>query len=377
LRFNCFGFKPPAHLTWSNDIERVQSWLSIGVDDWLEVSLPMEFHPDVKVHQWEEATPGRRWPLMVKEYETPVGPLRQEVYRTDDWATSDWPEHQSAREGIQLFDDYNVPRSRARRFLVEAEEDIEKLKYLLHPLPEEAIARFREEAATVARQARELGVLLVGYEPAGADVAAWLCGVEGMVLMAMDQPEAFQELLQVIHEWDKRNMEIMLDTPVELFLRRGYYEGTIFWSPRMYSDLFAPRIHEITDMVHQHGRLMGYTMSVGVAPLLDIFVDIGYDVLHLLDPIQHDGTRLDLGRVRTTFDRRIAIIGGLNEPITLEQGTPEQIRQEVFDAIRILGPGGGLVLSPAEAIMAGTPWKSIEILIEAWKQVRNCPITGC
>ena len=127
-------------------------------------------------------------------------------------------------------------------------------------------------------------------------------------------------------------------------------------------------------MVHQQGRLMGYTMCVGVMPLLDTLVEVGYDVHNFLDPIEHDGRRLDLHKVKAAFAGKVAVIGGLNEPRTLEQGTREEIRQEVFDAVRALGPGGGLVLNPVEAIMASTPWRSVEVAIQAWKEVRDYPL---
>ena len=107
-------------------------------------------------------------------------------------------------------------------------------------------------------------------------------------------------------------------------------------------------------------------------PLLDSFLEAGYDVHHLMDPIAGGGP-VDLRAVKSRFDGKIAIIGGLNEHITLERGTRQEIRQEVFDAVEMLGAGGGLALSPAEGIFASTPWESIEILIEAWKEVRDYP----
>ena len=272
-----------------------------------------------------------------------------------------------------MLDDYNVPRS--RRFPIQTEEDLEKLKYLLCPLSNEAAAQFRERAAAVARQADELGVLLVGSGSQGTDVATWLCGVEGMVFMALDQPEMFTALLDVIHQWDRRNVELLLETPVDLIVRRGFYEGTTFWSPALYRRHFAPRIKELVELIHQGDRLMAYIISVGLMPLLDVLVEIGYDAHYLLDPIA-EGARIDLRKVKSTFDGKIAVIGGLNEPISLEQGTREQIRQEVFDAVRVLGAGGGLALTAAEAIVASTPWESIETVIEAWKEARDYPIAA-
>ena len=173
-------------------------------------------------------------------------------------------------------------------------------------------------------------------------------------MMAIDRPEVFRALLDVIHTWDTRNVEILLDTPVDLVMRRQYYEGTSFWSPALYREHFLPRIKELTRMVHQAGRFAGYTMSVGFMPLLDMLVEIGYDAHCYLDPIS-DGRPVDLAKVKTALNKKIAVIGGLNTPITLEQGTPEAIRREVFDAVRVLREGGGLALTPAEAIYAGTP----------------------
>jgi uroporphyrinogen-III decarboxylase len=371
LLFFSFGFEPPRHLAWSDPVDEARQWLSIGVDAWLRLSLPLVFHPEVRESAWEEALPGERWPLMVKEYETPAGTLRQEVFRSDDWVSEEWPGHKDGDGGLALLDDYNVPRY--RRPLIQTEEDVEKLRYLLTPLPDAALAGFRQRAEALARAADELGVMLVGYEPAGADVVTWLCGVEGMLFLALDRPALFGRLLEIIDEWDRRNVEILLDVPVDLVLRRGYYEGTTFWSPALYRRFFAPLIRGVGEEVHRQGRLMGYTMSVGVMPLLDTLADVGYDAHYLLDPLE-GGQRIDLARVKEAFRGRTAVIGGINEPITLERGDAGAIRQEVHDAVRILGPGGGLALTAAEAIMASTPWSSVETVIEAWKDVRDYPI---
>ncbi|MDP6113295.1 MAG: uroporphyrinogen decarboxylase family protein [Planctomycetota bacterium] len=368
LLFKPFGFQPPPPLAWSNQVEQAQSWQSIGIDAWLSLHPSLTFHPDVEVREWEETVPGERWPCMVKEYQTPAGALRQEVFRTDDWVTPDWPSHKGS--GVYLTDDYNVPRY--RKCLIETEEDLEKLKYLFCPLSDEAIVQFREEAAAVARQAQELGVLLVGHGSNGADMAIWLCGVEGTVLMAMDRPEMFSSLLDIIHEQEKSNVELLLDTPADFIMRRGYYEGASFWSPALHREFFLPRIKELTRMVHQGGRLMGYTMSVGYMPLLETFVEMGIDAHYLLDPVAGD-TDIDLRKVKAAFDKKVSVIGGINEPITLERGSREEIRQQVFDAVEILGSGGGLGLTAAEAIFAHTPWESIETVIEAWKEVRDYP----
>jgi len=371
LHFHTFGFTPPAPLRWANDLEEAQRWLSLGADPWLWSRLPLRFHPEVRVRQWEERPAGAPWPVLVAEYDTPAGALRQEVYRTDDWETPDWPEHHDGSQRLELFDDYNVPRY--RRCPIESEADLQKLKYLLCPLPDAAVIEARGAITERARKAAELGVLHVAQGSSGTDAAVWLCGVNSLLELALDRPSLFAALLEIIHAWDRRNTEVLLDAPVELVMRRGYYEGTSFWSPTFFRRYFAPHIRELADLIHQGGRLMGYTMSVGVMPLLADLAATGYDAHYLLDPIPN-GARIDLAAVKAAFRGKVAVIGALNDPITLEHGTRAEIRQEVHDAVRLLGPGGGLALSPAEAIFAGTPWESIETVFAAWQEVCAYPL---
>jgi hypothetical protein len=371
LHFKSFGFMPPAPLGWASDVEEAERWLSLGTDPWLWSLLPMSFHPDVQVRQWEEQPDGPERPVLVAEYDTPAGVLRQEVYRTDDWETADWPMHHGGAPRLSLFDDYNVPRY--RRCPIESEADLEKLKYLLYVPADDSLAPVRAACADRSRQARALGVLHVGQGSDGTDAAVWLCGVNGLLDMALDRPDLFDALLEIIHAWDRSRVELLLDSPVDLIMRRGFYEGTSFWSPAIFRRHFAPHIAELARLIHQGDRLMAYTMSVGVMPLLDDLAATGYDAHFLLDPIPN-GMRIDLAAVKAAFQGKVAVVGGLDEPITFELGTREEIRREVHDAVRLLGLGGGLALSPAESIFACTPWESIQTVIEAWREVCDYPL---
>jgi uroporphyrinogen-III decarboxylase len=367
LFFNAFGFRPPAHLSWRNDIEQARAWLSVGVDAWLWTGPPLRFRDSITVRESTETPAGERWPVMVKVYDTPAGPFRQEVFRSEDWVSDAWPGHADGR-GVSLFDDYNAVRNRRPPVIEEA--DVERLKHLLQPLDGADLAAYRDEVTALSAHARELGVLLVGQGSNGVDAAIQLCGANSVLQMAIDQPVLFEALLDTIDAWDRRNVEVLLDTSVDLIMRRGYYEGASFWSPDLWRRHFAPRLRALTEMVHAGGRYMGYTMSVGLAPLLEDLAAVGYDMHHLLDPLPN-GRHLDLEGVKATLGRTASISGGINAPITLECGSGSEIRQEVRDAACVLGRGGGFALTAAEGIFSTTPWESIEHVLAAWREVRE------
>ena len=129
LILNAFGFKP----WWTtrplnSQVDMAEAFLELGLDAWLNVDIPLAFHPDVTVRQRTETIPGEQWPCMVKEYQTPAGVLKQEVFLTDDWVSDQWPGHRGGEPTVNLFDDYNVPRY--RRCPIQNQQDLEKLRYL-------------------------------------------------------------------------------------------------------------------------------------------------------------------------------------------------------------------------------------------------------
>ncbi len=55
-------------------------------------------------------------------------------------------------------------------------------------------------------------------------------------------------------------------------------------------------------------------------------------------------------------------------------GDPDEIREAVHSAVRTLGPNGGFILSPVDALFPDTPAESLEVMIEAWREIRDYPM---
>jgi hypothetical protein len=129
LLLHPFGWQPRWRPGPCNDqVEMAEAFLEFGLDAWLGIGPPMVFHPEVKVRQRIERRGEDPWPCMVKEYDTPAGTFRPEVFLTDDWVTPERPEHKHSAPAVELLDDYNVVRYRTCP--IQTEQDLEKLKYL-------------------------------------------------------------------------------------------------------------------------------------------------------------------------------------------------------------------------------------------------------
>jgi hypothetical protein len=261
-----------------------------------------------------------------------------------------------------------VPR--ALKPLITQPAELDALRFLLQPPTEADRLQFRQEAQKGRAFAAEEGVLLVGGWGVGMDMAIWLCGMQDLMFLVMDQPDMVINLLEMIHLWNMQRMELVLSAPVDLYIRRAWYEGCDFITPNFYRSAVLPRLKDEADLAHASGAKFGYICSSGTRPMLDYFLEAGIDVLVGIDPIQ--GTHTDLPLMKKKLGKRMCLWGGVSGAVTVELGSESDVRAAVQHAIEILGPAG-LVLSPVDNITVDAPqtWANIDIFIDEWQKQRG------
>lgn len=385
-----FGFRPPERLCWEkngqrveywyskrlehihtlpqswnleDDFKRVLAWQSLGVDDILDVSVPWSISPEVA---WKDSLipsgGNESYPVMVREYRTPAGNLHHAVRKTGEDPGKGWVIQPDC---VPLIEDYNIPR--ALEHAVSKVSDVPIIRYLFQPPNAEARSWFSERIKRVKGFADQNGVAVQAWAAFGMDAVVWLAGTQGAVMMAIDEPKAFGELIDIIAEVDLARTELAVSTDgVDMVVERGWYSSTDFWSPKIFEQFVYPHITELTAVSHRYGKKFGYVMTTGVETLGPRLADAGVDVLYFVDPVQD---KIILERARELFSDRLTMVGGTNA-LSLSSGNPQRIREEVRRALDILGPTNRFILHPVDAIFPDTPWEGVEIMIGAWKEFR-------
>ncbi len=318
--------------------------------------LPVRFHPDVKMKTWQvgDSLTGR----LFKEYETPAGKLSTNVCLSSDWPHGEF---------IPFIDDYQIPR--ADKPLVTSPKDLEALQYLL-TAPEEAdVQTFGVEASIARSFVDNNGVLLAGGWGVGMDMANWLCGMENLMILMLEQPQFVSQLLEMIHQWNMRRMEVVLLANIDLYIRRAWYEGCDFVIPKFFQREVLPRLKAEVALAHERGVKFGYICSSGTKPMLDYYNEAGIDVLIGIDPIQ--GTYTDMPLMKEKIGEHVCLWGGVSAAVTVERGCEAEIRSAVRHALETLGPKG-MILSPVDNFTVDEPstWNNIDIFINEWKSQR-------
>jgi hypothetical protein len=351
---------------FDEDLYRLaQAELEMGLDSYLFVpSLPRQLrreHPElrglpVRPHPSVQVRERREGEILHKEILTPAGCLETSVRLSEDWPHGDH---------IPFIDDYQVPR--ATRRLVNGPQDLPALEYLLTPPSHEDIAMNQAEIERALPFAESLGIPLVGGWGVGMDMLNWLCGMQQLMVATIDQEAFVGDLLEMVTSWNIERMRLVLNGPIDLYIKRAWYEGCDFVTPGFYRRQILPRLKREVDLAHGHGVKFGYICSSGLEPMLDLFLEAGIDVLIGIDPLQ--GRRTNLERVKGRIGERICLWGGVSGAITVEMGTEQDVRAAVRTALNTLGPRG-LVLSPVDNITVDAPltWQNIGIFLDEWRQ---------
>lgn len=351
---------------WKDEIQRVQNMLALGLDDTILLQPPLgyveeyipEKVPGVASHVEQLSSSGEeRYPLLKKVYETPEGPLQTVIRQTEDWPRG---------MDIRLFDDHNI--SRLAEPLVKTHEDLPRLRALLaNPSPEQVEA-FRNRADYLRCQAEALGVVLEGGWSALGDAAVWLAGMERILYGQVDEPEFLDELLETVFQWELRRMEAVLTEGVDVWVHMAWYEGSDFWTPKVFRKLLKPRLAELVARAHAHGLPFRYIITKGWKPVRKDLLEIGIDCITGVDPVQD---AVDLEEVKHEIGGQVCLMGGVNSGIMLSEWSEAEIRQAVDRAVEILAPGGGFILYPVDAVFDNQPWEKVEALIDEWRKVCN------
>ncbi len=100
-----------------------------------------------------------------------------------------------------------------------------------------------------------------------------------------------------------------------------------------------------------------------IEPLIPDFIELGVDILN---PIQVSARGMDPKVLKEKYSKDIVFWGGgVDTQNVLQQGTPDQVREEVRRRIDELAPGGGYVFATVHDIQPGTPAKNVIAAFEA------------
>jgi uroporphyrinogen decarboxylase len=135
-------------------------------------------------------------------------------------------------------------------------------------------------------------------------------------------------------------------------------QNSLLISPRLFRRFLKPHMIRMIDLVHSYGVRVFHHDDGAMRPLLPELIDMGIDVLNLVQWRCKGMKREGLAR---DFGDRIAFHGAVDNQQTLPYGSAAEVRREVHDNIAIFRNTRGYVVAPCHNLQANTSTENVAL----------------
>ena len=162
------------------------------------------------------------------------------------------------------------------------------------------------------------------------------------------------------------------DDPQAVFLCGTDFgtQDSQFCSPDTFRELYLPYYRRMNDWIHRHTAWKSFKHSCGaVLPLLDVFVEAGFDILN---PVQVNAAGMDPVVLKERYgDRLVFWGGGVDTQKVLPFARPDEVEAHVLRQCEILGRDGGFVFNPVHNVQANVPVENVLAMVRGVKRANG------
>lgn len=191
-----------------------------------------------------------------------------------------------------------------------------------------------------------------------------ICGVENTVYLMADYPDEMDELMETMHESNKKQFHLLADYPCEAIIAYEDTSSTVM-SRNMFLNYSQPQINDYAKIMHDNGKIYITHMCGKLSAFAE---EIGAGLQDGIDSVCPPTTGdLCCWDARKIWGPNKIIIGGI-EPPALARMNVEETLAYVDEIFQHMKGERGFILSTGDATPYGTP---IENLLAITKYIKE------
>ena len=239
---------------------------------------------------------------------------------------------------------------------------------LAYPFPNLAAAeRFVGFAEQVDRVHREGLAAVAHCTPVGGTVfwpAYKLRGMETLMVDLVAEPLLAGTLLDVITRISAALAAQLAAFDIDVLWLADDFgtQRALMFRPEVWRAWFKERLRAVIAAARakRPDLVVAFHSDGKIDEIVPDLIEIGVNVLNPLQP-----EVMDPAAIKREFGQHLAFWGGVGTQTTMPFGSPEEVRRVVFDLIKTVGAGGGLLISPTHVVEPEVPWENILAFVEA------------
>ncbi len=195
----------------------------------------------------------------------------------------------------------------------------------------------------------------------------YLMGTEQAIMAAMDDSGWLHYALEVLLDKALKVITISKGCPVDLIEIGGGAASNTVISPAMFEEFCLPYDKKQIEAIHGIGGKVVYHLCGGLMKMGDMVIESGADALETMTPISMGGD-CDLALASQKWGSKLCFIGGFDQNVGFENGTPDDARRIVRECFEATEDHGGYIISPSDHFFHGDPANLQAFVNEA----KNC-----
>ena len=187
----------------------------------------------------------------------------------------------------------------------------------------------------------------------------------GMQNLLMDyalNPRLVLDLARISTELNMAVIDMAIDVGVNAIVMDGDLAGEqgMIMSPEHYRKYIRPSHAKTIEYAHAKGLKVVKHSDGNIWPILDDFVEVGFDGIHPIQP-----PCMDIAEVKDYLGTRICILGNIDCRELLSYGTEAQVEEAVKATIQKASPNGGFIISSSNSIHPGVKPENYIAMVKA------------
>jgi uroporphyrinogen decarboxylase len=238
-----------------------------------------------------------------------------------------------------------------------------------YPFPDFAADPPPELVEQVARHHAQGLAVSASMECTIWETAWYLRGMDHLVADFVENPDFANDLLDRITTVSCHHAVGLARAGVDI-LCLGDDIGTqsrLMMSPATYRRWLKPRLRQVVDAAKavNPAIIIQYHSCGHVTGLIRDLIEAGVEVLN---PVQPES--MDFAALHREFGHELSFNGVIGTQTVMPFGSPDAVRAAVHDALRLVGPRGGLLPCPTHLLEPEVPWANIEAYVAACRDWR-------
>ena len=188
-------------------------------------------------------------------------------------------------------------------------------------------------------------------------------GFDNMLLDPYLYPDEFSELRERVMDYNIALLRKWIAAGIDGVYISDDWGGqqTLLISPDDWRRYYKPSYARLIDVAHAAGVDVWMHSCGHITEIIPDLIEIGLDVINPIQP-----QAMDLGELSRRFAGKICFYGGVDVQGTLPHGSPDDVRDEVRDLIRLFRTKkGGYIGETSHTVLPDTPLENIRALFKA------------